>query len=176
VVLGLLDQMTADGRVRLTLRDGTGAERVAVLEVSDAAERRRLTEPENLLTGLGFGFWSPPVPAQLGVVEAGGPAQQAGLQVGDEVLAVNGNVVADFEALRHAIRSRPGESAQFTLRRGGEQLSLRVAIGTEEHDGQPVGRLGIGSPLQLRLPDSMLTHTRLGPLDSLPWEQMKPGA
>jgi regulator of sigma E protease len=167
VVLGLLDQMTADGRVRLTLRDGTGAERVAVLEVSDAAERRRLTEPENLLTGLGFGFWSPPVPAQLGVVEAGGPAQQAGLQVGDEVLAVNGNVVADFEALRHAIRSRPGESAQFTLRRGGEQLSLRVAIGTEEHDGQPVGRLGIGSPLQLRLPDSMLTHTRLGPLDSL---------
>ncbi|HUG72773.1 MAG TPA: RIP metalloprotease RseP [Steroidobacteraceae bacterium] len=167
VVLGLLDQMTGDGSVTLTLRDDTGAERMAVLEVADPAERRRLTEPENLLTGLGFGFWSPPVPAQLGVVEAGGPAQRAGLQVGDEVLAVNGNTVQDFEALRREIQSRPGQTAEFTFRRGGEQQSLRVEIGAEELEDGRVGRLGIASPTRLRLPDSMLTQTRLGPLDSL---------
>jgi regulator of sigma E protease len=167
VMLGLLDQMTADGSVRLTLRDGAGAERVVVLEVADAAERRRLTEPENLLRGLGFEFWSPPLPAQLGMVEAGGPAQRAGLQVGDEVLAVNGNAVQDFEALRREIRSRPAETADFTFLRGGEQQSLRVAIGSVQLEDRSVGSLGVGSPTRLPLPDSMLTRTRLGPLASL---------
>src|SRR5690606_4618940 len=96
VLIGLLEQMTDDGRVRLTLRSDAGAERIALLEVPEAAERRRLTEPDNLPAGRGFDFWRPPAPAQLAEIEAGGPADVAGLRVGDEVLAVNGQAVSDF--------------------------------------------------------------------------------
>ena len=62
--IGLLEQMT-DGRrgASWCCDPAAGEQRNAVLSVADPVERRRLTEPENLLRGLGFGFWRPPVPA-----------------------------------------------------------------------------------------------------------------
>src|SRR5690606_2182301 len=99
VVIGLLTEMTGDGSVRMTLRDRDGMERVALLAVTDAAERRRLTEPENLLTGLGFSFWRPALPPVIGQVVEGGAADRGGLLAGDEVTAVNGIAVSDFESL-----------------------------------------------------------------------------
>ncbi len=167
VVIGLLEQMTGDGRVRLTLRNEAGAERVALLDVADAAERRRLTEPDQLLAGLGFGFWAPAVPAQVGDVEAGGPADVAGLQVGDEVLAIDGRPVAGFEAFTQLIQARPGGSMDVTVRRGDDTLTLPVAVGVAEAEGRQIGRLGITSPRRVTLPDSMVRHMRLGPVESL---------
>jgi regulator of sigma E protease len=167
VVIGLLDQMTSDGRVQLTLQDRTGAQRVTVLDVTDPAERRRLTEPENLLTGLGFGFWKPAPPARVEAVEAGSAAQEAGILVGDQVLAVNGNAVNDFEALRREIEPRPGQSVELAIRRGEEQHTVRVNVPVVEENGRTLGRIGIAPPSRIKLPESMVRHSRLGPVDSL---------
>lgn len=167
VVMALLDQMTTDGRIDLTVRSEAGSERSAVIEVADAAERRRLTEPENLLRGLGFGFWSPQVPAEIGVVESGGPAAQAGLAVGDLVVALNGTPVTGFEDLRRRIEEHPDESVALSIRRGGEERSLRVAVASTEANGRKVGRMGIGSPTRIKLPDSMIRQTSLGPAGAL---------
>jgi len=167
VVIGLLDEMTTDGHVRLTLRNDEGAERFVVLDVSDPAERRRLTEPENLLTGLGFGFWKPDRPAQIGQVEKGGPADSAGLQVGDLITAVNGNAVYGFESLEREIRPRPGQTLSITVQRDGAELELPVEVAPVEADGQRIGRIGIASVAGKPLPDSMVRHTRLGPMASL---------
>ena len=80
VVMALLEKMAGDGRVELTLADKDGIRREAVIDVTDGAERRRLTEPENLLRGLGFGFYRPPVPAVLGRVLPDGTGAAAGLK------------------------------------------------------------------------------------------------
>ncbi len=167
VMIGLLTQMTDDGHVRLTVRNEQGAERVAVLDVPDAAERRRLTEPDQLLPGLGLAFWRPSVPAEVGLIEAGGPAERAGLRVGDAITAFDGRPVEDFDALTREIRARPGQSAELLVMREGAQQRITVAIEAAEAEGSQVGRLGIGSPRRIQLPDSMVVHTRLGPFESL---------
>jgi regulator of sigma E protease len=167
VVMGLLEQMTSDGRVALTVLSSTGESRSAVLEVADATERRRLTEPENLLHGLGFGFWAPPLPPVIGQVEAGGPAATAGVLVGDEVIALNGTAVTDFDDLRRRIETHAGDSVLFGIRRAGQELSLRVQVAAADSNGKRVGRIGIGSPRRTALPPSMIRHTPLNGLQAL---------
>jgi regulator of sigma E protease len=166
VVIGLLEQMTAEGRAELALQSASGEKRTAVLSVPDPVERRRLTEPENLLRGLGFRFWSPPIPAVIGLVEPGGPAAQAGLVAGDLVTAVNGTTVADFDDLRKHIESHAGESVLFGIRRAGQTMGLRIDVAVAEDSGRRFGRVGIGAQ-GVSLPESMQRHVRFGPGESL---------
>ena len=167
VVIGLLEQMTGDGRVLLQLQTQKGERRNATLEVADSTERRRLTEPENLLRGLGFGFWSPPLPAIIGKVIAGGPADKAGIAVGDEVLAVNGTAVTDFMDLTRRIEAHAGDSVLFGIRRAGQEQALRVEVRAEDINGKRIGRIDIGSTRGGALPAAMIHRTSLGPLQSL---------
>jgi regulator of sigma E protease len=166
VVLGLLEQMTSDGRVELTVQRENGTPRAAVLSVTDPVERRRLTEPENLLRGLGFGFWAPPPSSTIGVVEPDGPAARAGLLVGDIVAAVNGVAVSDFEDLRRRIEQHAGESVLFSVVRNGQEQALRIDVAVAEANGKRVGRIGVGAQAT-SLPESMMRHTKPGAGESL---------
>jgi regulator of sigma E protease len=76
VVFGLLDAMSTRGEADLSVVNAGTAPHEARLVVDDPEARRRLTEPAELLFGLGFEFW-PPVPAVIGKVTAGGPASRA---------------------------------------------------------------------------------------------------
>jgi regulator of sigma E protease len=166
VVVGLLEQMTGDGHVELTLRNATGESRVAVLDVPDSTERRRLTEPENLLRGLGFVFWRPPVPAIVGAVVANGPAARAGLKAGDQIVAVNGTTVANLEELQQRLQAHMGDNALLSIRRDGVDVAARVDVRAEQENGKPVGRIGI-EVRGAKLPDSMVRHATVGPGEAM---------
>jgi len=167
VVFGLLDAMTDAGRVSLSVVDSAGASRTVTLAVTDPVARHKLTEPELLFRGLGFGFWQPPLPAVIGVVEPGGPAASAGLKPGDQVLSFNGEPVADFQALRQKIETHGGDSIVLGYRRQGTEGSLRVQVAVEDVSGRPVGRIHISPAGGARYPPAMLTHVSPGPLQSL---------
>lgn len=167
VVLGLLEQMTLDGRAELAVQSSAGERRNVVLSVTDSAERRRLTEPEHLLRGLGFGFWVPPAPAVVDKVEPGGPAAKAGLKAGDQVTAINGSAVANFDDLRRQVEQRAGESVELGVRRASQEMVLKADVAVAETNGRRIGRLGIASQHAVVLPESMYRHSRLGPLPAL---------
>jgi S1-C subfamily serine protease len=62
------------------------------------------------------------------VVE-GSPADDAGLRVGDSVVAIDDAVVAGRAGLVAIIRSRsPGDEVAIHVRRGGEELTLRATL------------------------------------------------
>jgi regulator of sigma E protease len=166
VIMALLDRMSGEGSTQLTLRAADGATHTALLAVADPAQRLKLTEPENLLHGLGFNFWSQPIPARIERIEPDSPAAHAGLAVGDLVLAVNGTPVADFAALSQRLTASPGEELVLTIRRAGEEQSLRVTVGSAQEGGRRVGRLGIYSP-HGTTPDSMRRHRDVGPFEAL---------
>ena len=61
-----------------------------------------------------------------------GPADQAGLQPGDVIAAINGEAVDNAAALRERIaRSEPGQSVRLTLWRDGEQAEVQVTLGQQ---------------------------------------------
>jgi regulator of sigma E protease len=136
------------------------------LSVPDADERRRLTEPSALFKGLGFQFWSPPVPAVLGEVMAGGPASRAGLKTGDQIVSIEGEPVSDFKDIVARVGSHPGESLALTYRRGGVERSVRVAVASELVDGKRLGRIRVMQPLGITYPDSMLLHMSFTPVSA----------
>jgi regulator of sigma E protease len=167
VVLGLLDGVTDRAPVSLTARDTQGQERTVQLDLGTVAQRRQLSEPAALLTGLGIHFFVPSPPAVLGTVEADGPAARAGLRAGDRILTVNGDPVADYEALALRIRAHPGDSLTLQYLRDGQTYTARVTAAAEEQDGVRIGRIHVASVLRVPYPPSMLHHVALGPLDAL---------
>jgi regulator of sigma E protease len=162
VVFDLLDAMSARGEADLSVRGTDGGARDARLTVADSDARKRLTEPSELLRGLGFQFW-PPVPAVLGQVEAGGPAARAGLATGDEIVSVDGAPVANFHDIIARISAHPGEHVTIGYRRGGETHSADVTVASDDVAGKRVGRIHVMQPPPptRTYPASMLLHTDL---------------
>jgi regulator of sigma E protease len=162
IVLDLLDAISARAPITLTVRAADGSERTATLDVPDVAERRRLTEPAALINGLGLRFYEPPVPAVLGMVDPNGPAGRAGLQAGDQILAVNGEPVHDFLELQSRVQAHPGDAILIRYRRGQSEAGVRVPALAETVNGNTVGRIHVGRPVT-PLPESMLRHISLSP-------------
>ncbi len=167
VVFGLLDAMSARGEAVLSVRGSDGEMRQARLSVPDSAARRRLTEPSELFRGLGFGFWTPPVPAVLGPVTPQGPAARAGLLAGDRVVAIDGVPMSDFRQIVEYVSARPGAQISIDYRRGGALRSVQLQVASEEIGGKRIGRIRVMQPKGVGYPESMLLHTDLGPAAAL---------
>jgi regulator of sigma E protease len=69
-------------------------------------------------------------PATIGGVDSSGPAAKGGLQSGDEIRAVDGMPVADWNSMRAAInaaaKAHPDAPVPFTIFRGGHEQSLQI--------------------------------------------------
>lgn len=86
----------------------------------------------------------------IGRIEPQSAAEQAGLALGDTVLAIDGQPVDKFAELAKAIHGHPGETVVIQVARGAQQLELHAQLGTP-----PV--LGVGAKPR-----------RYGPIDAIP--------
>ncbi|MEM6512882.1 MAG: RIP metalloprotease RseP [Pseudomonadota bacterium] len=162
-LLIMLDSMVADGAIPLTLEDADGDRRSAVIDVGSDA--RRLTEPGLLFDGLGFRPGnSGDRPAVISNFPDGSPAQAAGLLIGDRVVAINGESTDNFADLRRIVTALPGSTVPVAVDRGGEIVTVDVAIGVGEQDGQRFGQLGVVTEVDLSL---YYYNRQYGPLDSV---------
>lgn len=80
------------------------------------------------------------LPPVVGQVEAGEPADAAGLRPGDRILSVDGERAWSFQRVVQLISARPGETVPLEVQRGDEVLELRVTpkpVADEDVFGQP---------------------------------------
>jgi membrane-associated protease RseP (regulator of RpoE activity) len=74
---------------------------------------------------------------QVTNVEEGGPAAEAGIEVGDYLRSVDGQVVRTPEQLRSAIASRsPGDEVTITYERADREHQARVSLGDAPANAQ----------------------------------------
>lgn len=66
------------------------------------------------------------LPSEVGTVSAGMPAERAGLQPGDDIIAVDGEPVRYFDELRDAIGDAGERPVELTIVRGGEELQATL--------------------------------------------------
>lgn len=63
-------------------------------------------------------------------------AQMAGLEIGDEILAVDGTETADSNAVTQAIADSNGDAVTLTVRRDGQTLELTITPFYDEDNGR----------------------------------------
>jgi regulator of sigma E protease len=84
-------------------------------------------------------------------VAPGSPAEEAGLRLGDTVTEVDGQPVADSEALSTYTRARLGQEISLTVRRNGTVLPIVAITPREEYpDGEGPMGISIGVPLVVK--------------------------
>jgi S1-C subfamily serine protease len=88
--------------------------------------------PESLATSLG---------QEQGLlivtVESGGPADAAGLILGDVILSVDGNEVGQVEQLQEILSGdRVGRAVPVRVARGGEPREIAVTVGERQRQGE----------------------------------------
>ena len=165
VVMQLVDAVSGTDSVTLRVRRDGGTRDLAV-PLPAGAERRQLSDPGALLSGLGLRFLEAPIPPVLGSVLADGPAARAGLKPGDEVLSVNGEPARDFQTLAKLIGARGGQSVDLRIRRAQQEQTITVDVAVEQDAGKSVGRIRVTPPPQ-RIDEKLLRHVSLGPLQAL---------
>jgi regulator of sigma E protease len=82
---------------------------------------------------------------RIGEMTPDWPAEQAGLQTGDRMLAVDGEPLADFEALREHVGPRPDVPLELTVERGTDTLNFSIVpkLTTDPQTGEEAGKIGI---------------------------------
>jgi len=103
----------------------------------------------------------------IGELTPGEPAEQAGLQLGDRILAVDGKPVEDWRDWVETVRAHPHEAMRVDLDRGGERTAVTVTPRVLEVDGTQIGRIGAGVEVREDLMDAYRAEVRYGPLDAL---------
>ncbi|HEX3580541.1 MAG TPA: PDZ domain-containing protein, partial [Thermoanaerobaculia bacterium] len=78
----------------------------------------------------------------LGEVQPNMPAAKAGLQAGDEIVAVNGEPINDFDDLRLAVTMHADTPISVQYRRNGTLHTTTMTPVSAESDYGPIGRAG----------------------------------
>ena len=103
-----------------------------------------------------FAFYGKPVPAdaeqQLAVAEFAevSPAREAGIEVGDRIVAVEGERMEDFRDVQDSIMLYPGRTLDITVDRDGAERTFAVPVRSVEMEDRfgnvsKVGLIGIAS-------------------------------
>jgi regulator of sigma E protease len=111
----------------MTLLAGPGANLIAALIVFTATYM------------IGY----PEIPILIRDVSAGSPAQQAGLQAGDAIVAVGGEPIRRIDQVQTYISSHRGSPVGLTIKRGDETVAVTVTPRTVEQTPEGQGAMGV---------------------------------
>lgn len=154
----LLDRLHTGGEVVLQVQTAQGFPAERRLYLAKNALEGDQSDPLNE-AGLALFL---PNPSVQQVVE-GGAAQRAGVQSGDVLLAVDGQIIQNAAHFVEIIQPLAHEAIQLTIDRHGHRQNLAVIIDAHTHEnGQEVGRIGI-----VLGANAAMTTVRYGPIDSL---------
>ncbi len=153
----------------------SGTVNVVVREQDSSAEIRRALALDHWLKGadepdpiksLGIRPWRPALPPVLAELDPKGPAQAAGLKTGDRLLALDGQVLGEWQQVVDLVRVRPDTKIVLKVERDGAQIDIPVTLAVRGEAKAAGGYLGAGvkSP---EWPPSMVREVSFGPLAAI---------
>jgi regulator of sigma E protease len=98
----------------------------------------KATASEEGIVAVGFGE---PIKAKVGSVIDGTPADQAGLQKGDAIVAINGAQVSDWDQMASIIQENAGKEITLSINRNGTELTQNITPEASVESGK--GAIGI---------------------------------
>ena len=161
VVVSMLDDAIGSGEVVIKVEQPDSATQIQRVVRFDSI-------PEDLNRGglldfIGLRPYRPAIPAIIGKLAPNGAADRAGLEVGDKIVAVDGEVVDDWEQLVDYVRARPEKQVDIEIERATERLNIFITPARVEGD---VGKIGAGVQMQ-EMPEELKSEVKYGPAVAL---------
>ncbi|MEN6605594.1 MAG: RIP metalloprotease RseP [Bryobacteraceae bacterium] len=166
-VIVQLDDLQRPTWEAIVMREVSGANRAFQVTVERRGKRIQTTVTPMLdeKTGIGFAGWADQSEVQIANVSPGMPAEKAGLQRGDLMLAINGVPIRSRFKLQEVIRASGGKPVQIDFQREGRHQSAQLNPVFSDLDG--TGRWMIGAYFEdrvvftrLALPEALAESTR----------------
>ena len=164
VNLQLIRRLGESGSLELLVRD------------SDSSQSQRLQlELNNWLKGaeepdpigsLGIRPWRPEIAPVVAQLDPQGPAQAAGVRLGDRLLSLNGEALNEWQDVIDRVRPLYGQAVQLEIERDGQRLELPLTLADRGEDGSRRGYLGAGVAAG-EWPAEMLRNVSYGPLEAV---------
>ena len=95
-----------------------------------------------------------------------GPAQAAGLKLGDRLQSIDGIAVDDWQQVVDSVRARPGQRVQLKVLRDGEVLDVALELAVRGEGKARSGYMGAGVA-GTEWPAEMLREVSYGPLEAV---------
>jgi regulator of sigma E protease len=160
----LLEHAVEQGSVELEVHNDKGEIAFRKLDLSSLNTKDL---EGDFLGKVGLERFMPLVRPVIGEVVVGGPAARAGLQVGDEIVSVDGKPVQRWEDLVAAIRPRAGVRVELDVKRGGSALRIGVTPDAAQDNGQTIGKIMISPKVDKAAMERLITEVRYGPVASV---------
>lgn len=93
---------------------------------------------------------------QIGPVEAGSPAAEAGLKENDRIVQVNDKKVSSWEDLTTEIQKNPGKEVTVIANENGQEKTLSLTPETSKVNGEKIGKIGISAYMKTGFMDKVL--------------------
>ncbi len=121
----------------------------------------------DFLDKLGMKPYQPTVPAVIGDMVQSGAAEKSGLQVGDQVQAVNGVTVSSWEQFVNIVRKNPENQIQLSIMRDDRSMSLLITPEAVVEGDARIGRIGAMNRIDQSELDKIIVNVSYGPLDAV---------
>jgi regulator of sigma E protease len=158
--LYIFERALNGSKIRAVVRDKDGVLQTRTLDLSELP----VSKVNAALLGSGLGLYGyEPVPVIGGLPE--GPAQKAGMRVGDRIIRIDEQPIETRQAVIESISPRAGELIQITIDRAGERLTFELTPEPVQRDGKTVGLIKI--QIAGAIPPELRVQVRYGPLEAL---------
>lgn len=168
--LEVLDQGLDGGKLDIKVAAEDGAEYIRILDLGDT----HLLENEgDIFNYIGFKQWWPDLVPEIGGVFEDSAAEKSGLQKGDIVINVNGEVIEQWAILVELIRKSPGSPMQFIILRDGEEKTVSVTPQSRKTEDGEQGVIGAYQHIPEEVRALLVTRIEYTALDAIPRAVMK---
>jgi membrane-associated protease RseP (regulator of RpoE activity) len=122
----------------------------ALLLVAGSATHWLMAFVALFITAMTIGFPTNQPTNQVLAIQQGSPADQAGLEPGDRIVAVDGQETTSWDDVRSFIQAHPGDRATFSVERDGDSVEVVATIGSALFNAKnrPVAIEEPGEPLR----------------------------
>ena len=92
---------------------------------------------------LGITFFRPKIPPVIGKVSSGGPAEAAGVRVGDHIVAINDAEISTWFDFVKQVRDGEGKPLHLEISRNGQVVTADVIPELISERGRQIGKVGV---------------------------------
>lgn len=124
-------------------------------------------ERENVLTTLGLTPYTPAITLVISQLVDNGAAINAGFQLNDKIIAVDGEPIKQWQTFADLVRENPGKTLNVEVLRDNAPLTLALTPAVKDlKDGSKVGYVGI-APKVDAWPEDYRINLQFGPIESV---------